>query len=83
MSREVVRLIDGQGNPIEGTEAALWWKGFMMPETVSKEYTDSDGVATFDYSTDNAPGDKVSIYVDGTEFRGYHSPENYYEFTID
>lgn len=82
MSRVVVTLTDGEGEPIEGMEVTLWWKGFLLPESSSVEYTDSDGEAVFDYSTDNMPGDSLAIYVDGTEFRDYHSPEGYYEFTV-
>lgn len=82
MARVVVRLKDGEGDPVHGTEVTLWWKGFMLPESSSSEYTDSDGEASFDYSTDNMPGDQVSIYVNGAEFSGYHSPEDYYEFTV-
>ena len=82
MARVVVRLKDGKRNPVHGTKVTLWWKGFMLPETSSSEYTDSDGEASFNYATDNMPGDQVSIYVNGAEFRGYRSPEDYYEFTV-
>lgn len=82
MSRITVRILDSDGDPVRGTRVTLWWKGFMLPESSSNEYTDSDGEAVFRYSTDNWPGDQVSVYVDGTEFEGYHSPRDEYQYTI-
>lgn len=83
MSSVVVRLVDRDSDPVRGRRVTLWWKGFMVPEGGSDEYTDSDGEATFDYSTDNWPGDQLAISVEGREIKGYHSyPESFYEFTV-
>jgi hypothetical protein len=83
MSKVVVRLMTQGGAPASSRKVTLWWKGFMVPEGGSSEYTDSEGIATFRYQTDAWPGDELAISVEGEQVRGYHSsPGDYYEFMV-
>lgn len=83
MSNVVVHLVTQSGAAASSRKVTLWWKGFLVPEGGSSEYTDAEGIATFCYQTNAWPGDELAIYVDGVELQGYHSsPRDYYEFTV-